>query len=396
MTRRRDYNTKTPPSHVWYINVLRDHVSCDLNTKAPDWRSNVLLTSTPWISMTSSRISTTTTSRKRRKISNPSRDHGSQNASRRSYYHGQKSWWIGFLRGSRSRFVVTERLAILEIGTGLTGTYSQIEVIEDQTGSMDPKTNFKLIILQTELERFKFLVRSFLRARIAKVWIYILRKALRATVDGPQIDAHPLHYQTHELNYTLLSQSETQYLQAHQTLLTTHYQTSFLSQFPQSLQRLDDTAGGISMIDRPDAEKAVFVRVLRDCGAVTVEGADVRCEFRKGDVWVIRWNAVKEKVQLGDVELIWIGQMCIWGIARRSQSISWVMGHQKVVQEGCPELCTTGRDIQNEIWFMEDIPNVHKIYCFVTNSSERIFITARLQAMNISPRCNPILNPYPF
>lgn len=34
---------------------------------------------------------------------------------------------------------------------------------------MDPKTNFKLIIIQTELERFKFLVRSFLRARIAKV-----------------------------------------------------------------------------------------------------------------------------------------------------------------------------------------------------------------------------------
>ena len=34
---------------------------------------------------------------------------------------------------------------------------------------MDPRTNFKLIVIQTELERFKFLVRSFLRARIAKV-----------------------------------------------------------------------------------------------------------------------------------------------------------------------------------------------------------------------------------
>lgn len=34
---------------------------------------------------------------------------------------------------------------------------------------MDPKANFALIIIQTELERFKFLVRSFLRARIAKV-----------------------------------------------------------------------------------------------------------------------------------------------------------------------------------------------------------------------------------
>lgn len=46
---------------------------------------------------------------------------------------------------------------------------AQIEKIEDMTGDMDPKTNFTLIILQTELERFKFLVRSYLRARIAKV-----------------------------------------------------------------------------------------------------------------------------------------------------------------------------------------------------------------------------------
>lgn len=46
---------------------------------------------------------------------------------------------------------------------------TQIELVEEQTGNMDPKTNFSLIIIQTELERFKFLVRSFLRARLAKV-----------------------------------------------------------------------------------------------------------------------------------------------------------------------------------------------------------------------------------
>jgi len=34
---------------------------------------------------------------------------------------------------------------------------------------MDAGTSFSLVVLQTELERFKFLVRSFLRARIAKV-----------------------------------------------------------------------------------------------------------------------------------------------------------------------------------------------------------------------------------
>ena len=47
----------------------------------------------------------------------------------------------------------------------------QIDLVETQTGNMDPKTNFCLIIIQTELERYKFLVRSFVRARVAKVYI---------------------------------------------------------------------------------------------------------------------------------------------------------------------------------------------------------------------------------
>ena len=46
---------------------------------------------------------------------------------------------------------------------------SKIELVEEQTGNIEHKINFRLIIIQTELERFKFLVRSFLRARIAKV-----------------------------------------------------------------------------------------------------------------------------------------------------------------------------------------------------------------------------------
>ena len=45
----------------------------------------------------------------------------------------------------------------------------QIEKVEEMTGDMDAKTNFGLIVIQTELERWKYLVRGFLRARIAKV-----------------------------------------------------------------------------------------------------------------------------------------------------------------------------------------------------------------------------------
>jgi hypothetical protein len=52
---------------------------------------------------------------------------------------------------------------------------NQIEKVEEMTGDMDPKTNFALIVIQTELERYRYLVRSYLRARIAKVGTLLQR-----------------------------------------------------------------------------------------------------------------------------------------------------------------------------------------------------------------------------
>lgn len=45
----------------------------------------------------------------------------------------------------------------------------QIARLETMAGAQDPAANLALVILQTELERYRFLVRGFLRARIAKV-----------------------------------------------------------------------------------------------------------------------------------------------------------------------------------------------------------------------------------
>ncbi|KAL8830985.1 MAG: hypothetical protein Q9191_001134 [Dirinaria sp. TL-2023a] len=169
----------------------------------------------------------------------------------------------------------------------LEGIRRQIELVEEQTGTTDPKANFRLIIIQTELERFKFLVRSFLRTRMAK------------------IDAHALHYLLTSSAMSRLSPSELQYARKHQSLLQQHYQSSFLAQFPSSLQSLDDTNGGISMIETPDADRAVFTRALRDTDEpIYVEGTDTYFEMKRGDVFVVRWSAVKTLVEEGAAELI--------------------------------------------------------------------------------------------
>lgn len=122
-----------------------------------------------------------------------------------------------------------------------------------------------------------------------------------------QIDKYPLHYR--ELATTdpnILSNLEKQYLQSHQALLSSHYHASFLSAFPTSLQKLDDTSGGISMVDKPDEDSAVFCRVLRDAGNVEVQGETGvgEVDLKRGDVWVLRWRDIRDGVVQGDVELI--------------------------------------------------------------------------------------------
>ncbi|KZF22430.1 GINS complex, Sld5 component [Xylona heveae TC161] len=164
----------------------------------------------------------------------------------------------------------------------------QIETIEMQTGDMDPKMNFRLVILQTELERFKYLIRSFLRVRLAK------------------IDKHALHILTNSEVKARLSASEIQYLTAHQALLHSHYRASFLAQFPPNLQRLDDTAGGISMVEHPDLDQVIFCRVLHDVAdPITIEGTDTADVWlKRGDIFVVRWRHVADAVTKGEVELI--------------------------------------------------------------------------------------------
>lgn len=95
------------------------------------------------------------------------------------------------------------------------------------------------------------------------------------------------------------------YATRHQALLHNHYLSSFLASFPQQLQNLNDTAGNISMIDSPDLDTAVFIRMLKD-GDVHGEGtdADVTLPAENGDILILRWSSAKRLVEAGDAELV--------------------------------------------------------------------------------------------
>lgn len=107
-----------------------------------------------------------------------------------------------------------------------------------------------------------------------------------------------------------LSPQETSFIHAHQTLLARHHGSSFLGAFPPQLRRLDDNAGGTSMVQGQEGKEAVFVRCLVDeVGVVVPPGDGVEEEMvgtgmRMGDVWVVRWEGVKGAWERGEVEVL--------------------------------------------------------------------------------------------
>ncbi|KAK9486641.1 hypothetical protein V1527DRAFT_512090 [Lipomyces starkeyi] len=174
------------------------------------------------------------------------------------------------------------------LDTMLDRVREQVEVIEVNTTSGDAggSAKLKLLFVETEIERVKFLVRGYLRARILK------------------IDKYYMHILNNLDMQTRLSQSELRYTKRRGNQLKRYYDLRFLSSLPPSLQRLDDTAGGLQMVDAPDLDKVVFVRVLQDVPGEVDLGNDDKIELRKGNIYVLPYRGIRRYVDNGDVQLV--------------------------------------------------------------------------------------------
>ncbi|PLB55412.1 GINS complex, Sld5 component [Aspergillus steynii IBT 23096] len=209
----------------------------------------------------------------------------------------------------------------------------QIESIEDlAASSADPTTptthnptlNLKLSILQTDLSRTQYLLRSLLRQRLSKLtkhsMHYLLLIASAPSNSLPQSTPSSQHQHqqpedsipdlTSVTDPSPLSPQEVSFLHAHQSLLAGHFGASFLSSFPPQLRRLDDNAGGTSMVQGPELREVVFVRCLVEEVMVVVPPGDGIEEeqfgtaMRMGDVWAVRWEGIRNAWVRGEVELL--------------------------------------------------------------------------------------------
>jgi len=202
---------------------------------------------------------------------------------------------------------------------------SQIARIEDLTsgvydgagGASGTNRNLVLSILQTDLSRTQFLVRSYLRQRLAKVekhTTYYLKYHVhdvqrQASDDG----SGGAHDKTSSSSSSLLSAEETAFLRHHATLLSNLYDSSFLMSLPRNLRRLDDNTGGNRMDEGPEGAEGVLVRCLGAEWSNEAdvfeeegdgEGPTVELRVERGGVLVARWRDVRRGVESGDLEVL--------------------------------------------------------------------------------------------
>ncbi|ANZ76905.1 BA75_03992T0 [Komagataella pastoris] len=165
----------------------------------------------------------------------------------------------------------------------------QMEFIElnsiELQSSEEKDIKLLLVIIESELDRVNFVVRSYLRTRLDK------------------IDKFTIYIHNEQQELKKLSPEETEYMNRHLEILVELYNKQFLSKLPESLHTLDDTSGGISMIESPDLSKSVFIRVLKDIEIPIVIGGE-EIDMKQDEIYVLSYRLVKDLIQAEEVALI--------------------------------------------------------------------------------------------
>lgn len=158
-----------------------------------------------------------------------------------------------------------------------------------ESGVISADFKLQLMIIETDIERLSYLVRLYIRTRLAKIDDFTIFYMNEIAADGSKSK--------------LLSNQETEYMQKHFKILTQLYNNSFLKKFPDFLTLLDDTRGGDVMTTAPDLDLPVFIRVVCDNTIVLqLTGDELRLE--KDGIYVVKYSLIKDYLELGDIVLI--------------------------------------------------------------------------------------------
>ncbi|KAI9033586.1 hypothetical protein CLU79DRAFT_841507 [Phycomyces nitens] len=151
--------------------------------------------------------------------------------------------------------------------------------------TVDAKNMFISVVYETEVERIRYLIKSYLRVRLFKIEKFAL---------------HLLRLPDYE---DIMSPQEIIYARSYQELMDGSNHEAFVRMLPPSQHKQDEISGEFSMIVTPNMEAPVFCRFLKDGQRVVLSMTEM-VEYEKGDIVLLRYRSIKELLEEGTVELI--------------------------------------------------------------------------------------------
>ncbi|CUM54573.1 unnamed protein product [Debaryomyces tyrocola] len=161
-----------------------------------------------------------------------------------------------------------------------------------ESGIVTGDFKLQLMIIETDIERLNYLVRLYLRTRLAKIDKFTIHYINETSNDDSTNDR------------SLLSPEETEYMHKHFKILTQLYNNSFLKKMPHFLTLLDDTSGGQSMVSVPDINQPVFIKVITKFPIIITLDEDEDLELVEDGIYVVKYSLIKKYIEIGDIVLI--------------------------------------------------------------------------------------------
>jgi len=152
--------------------------------------------------------------------------------------------------------------------------------------SSSEEEHFRIMLAQTEVERVKFVVRSYLRTRLFKI-----ERFARYIMTNPEVQQR-------------LSENEVDHARRFARLTDRHFYLSVLQGLPETQQTLDDKTPFLPpMVAEPDKTHAVFVHARQDCPPVRLPDGST-LTMKKGHISLAPYSVVEQLVLRGEVELV--------------------------------------------------------------------------------------------
>ncbi|XBW34618.1 hypothetical protein QEN19_000184 [Hanseniaspora menglaensis] len=197
--------------------------------------------------------------------------------------------------------------------------WNMLQESETDTGATNEMTHEQLLLqkrinklplhcMEAELERVKFLLRSYLRCRLQKIDKFLL---LLQETDQIVFDEVSMQEKSILVINKLLSEPEYRYFQQKAKITARLLSNTVLLNLPENFQQINDESSTVKMIQEPDLEQFVFIFVK---GSDQKNSSDrykifnietqEEVELVVGGIYVMRYDLIESFVKDGTVILI--------------------------------------------------------------------------------------------